>query len=112
MRKLLETEEESVERRQSPGAMWLGNVLGFLGCAVIFWIGLRALAPAMATAWGISWIANTWIRVAIVLIAALAFSALLSRIEGTIWARYYVIIGYLLSLFLIIWIILRLLNYV
>jgi len=113
MRKLLESDNESSkEPVASPASLWLGKILGFLGSAVILWILIQVLAPTLVTAWAISWIDKLWVRLGIVIVAAAGFAALLSRIEGTIWAKYYVIIGYLLSTLLIIWIILHLLRYV
>jgi hypothetical protein len=112
MQKFLQTGESSKEPSESVGSLWLGRVLGFVGSAVIFWIVMRWLAPALSSAWGISWIDNFWTRLGTVIVASAVFAELLLRIEGTIWAKYYVIVGYLLSLVLIIWIILRLLHYV
>jgi len=112
MQKLLENDEGITERPDhSVASWWLGRILGFLGSAVIFWIALRTLAPIMVTAWAISWIDNAWVRAGISLVAAVMFGTWLSRIEGTIWGKYFVIIGYLLSLLLIIWIALHLLHY-
>ena len=98
--------------RESRRALWATRVLGFLGSAVIFWIVLRGVAPIVAAEWGVNWLNNLWIRVAIVAILSLGSAAALSKIEGTIWGKYYVIIGYLLSLGLIIWIVLHLFHYV
>lgn len=97
--------------RESRRALWATRVLGFLGSAVIVWIVLRGLAPVIVSEWGISWLNNLWVRVGIVAIASLGIATVLSKIEGTIWGRYYVIIGYLLCLGLIIWIVLHLLHY-
>jgi|SRR5215470_15500358 len=112
MRKFLDPEADGEESVKQPGSVWLGKILGFLGSAVILWIALRALAPLMANSWGISWIQNPWIRAAIVVPLSVLVTIVLSKIEGTIWAKYYVIIGYLLSFGLIVWIVLRLLHYV
>ena len=96
----------------SPGALWATRVLGFLGSVVICWIVLRALAPEIATSWGLPWINKLWAKIGIVGLVSVGVAAVLSRIEGTIWGRYYVIIGYLLSLSLVAWIVLHLLHYV
>src|SRR5260370_41493261 len=88
------------------------KVLGFVGSAIICWIALKFLAPMLVSAWGIVWIGSSWAKIGITGIAALAMSALLSRIEGTIWGKYYVILGYLLSLVLVVWMVLRLLHYI
>jgi hypothetical protein len=112
MKKFLDPEEEVQDSVTQPGSVWLGRILGFLGSAVILWIALRALGPVLTSAWGISWLQNTWIRAAVVVPIAALMTVVLSRIEGTIWAQYYVIIGYLLSLALIVWIVLRLLHYI
>ena len=50
-------------------------------------------------------------KVGITLAVAVLMAVWLPRSEGTIWGKYYVIIGYLLSLGLIAWIVLRLLHY-
>jgi hypothetical protein len=112
VRKFLDPEPEAKQGVQQPGSIWLGRVLGFLGSAVILWIALRTLGPFLTSAWGISWIQNAWIRAALVVPLAVLVTIVLSRIEGTIWARYYVIIGYLLSFALIVWIVLRFLGYI
>jgi hypothetical protein len=91
---------------------WGTTVLGFVGSAVICWIVLGLVSPFLAGAWGWVWITNTWIRVGVTAVVALVAAFILTRIEGTIWGMYYVIIGYLLSLGLIVWIVLRLLRYV
>jgi len=111
MRKFFDPEPEAEQPVKQPGSIWLGKVLGFAGSAVILWIALRALGPFLASAWGISQLQNAWIRAAVVVPLAVLVTIMLSRIEGTIWARYYVIIGYLLSFALIVWIIFRLLDY-
>jgi CBS domain containing-hemolysin-like protein len=114
MQKLLREESKEPDEglRESPRALLATRVLGFLGSAVICWIALRMMAPVMASLWGIAWINNLWVKIGIVSVASLAIAAVLSRIEGTIWGRYYVIVGYLLSLGLIVWLVLHLLNYV
>src|SRR5262249_25377528 len=106
-----ESQEDS-EGRPSRSASWPSRVLGFIGSAIIFWIVLRFLAPIIANAWGIVWIDRSWAKIGLSLVAALGTSELLARIEGTIWGRYYVIIGYLFAVALIVWIVLRLLGYV
>jgi len=110
MRKFFDPEPEA-EQPVKPCSIWLGKVLGFAGSAVILWIALRALGPFLSSAWGISQLQNAWVRTAVVVPLAVLVTIMLSRIEGTIWARYYVIIGYLLSFALILWIIFRLLGY-
>ena len=110
MRKFLDPEPEAEQAVKRPGSIWLGRVLGFAGSAVILWIALRALAPFLASAWDISQLQNGWIRAAVVVPLAVLVTTVLSRIEGTIWARYYVIIGYLFSFALTVWIVLRLLG--
>ena len=109
MRRLFREETQEVEQTPpaSPAGKWSTLVLGFIGSAVIFWVGLKELAPIFVSSWGVGWIINAWVRVVVAIPAA----ALLSRIEGTIWGTYYVIVGYLLSLGLIVWIVLRLLHY-
>jgi hypothetical protein len=106
MHKLLDDEEEIVE--ESAQSIWTGRVLGFLGSAVIFWILLNLALPVVVDGWGMRWLQRFWLRVVIVALASVGFTTVLSRIENTIWARYYVIIGYLLCLVLIVWIVLRL----
>ena len=98
--------------KESQGALWATKVLGFLGSAVICWIVVTVVAPVVASSWGLLRINNLWVRVGIVGLVSLAIAAVLSRIEGTIWGKYYVIIGYLLSLGLVVWIVLHLLHYV
>lgn len=112
MQKFLGNNHDEAERRTKSRGVLVSRIFGFIGSAVILWIGLRALAPVLAAAWGISWIVDTRIRVGIVLVASAICAVVLSRIEGTIWARYYVIIGYLLCLIMVVWIVLRLLNFV
>jgi len=97
--------------RESAAPSWSTKILGFVGSAIIFWIVLRAVAPLIAASSGMEWISKLWVRAAIVSAAALLMAAWLSRIEGTIWGKYYVIAGYLLSLALVVWIVLRLLHY-
>jgi hypothetical protein len=98
--------------KESQGALWATRVLGFMGSAVICWIVLKVIAPEVASSWQLPWINNLWVKVGVVGLVSLAIAGILSRIEGTIWGRYYVIIGYLLSLGLIVWIVLHLLHYV
>jgi hypothetical protein len=107
-----ESEEPGESLSEYSGGLWATTVLGFLGSAVIFWIALRFLAPAIESLWGIVWINNLAVRLGIVTLASLASAAMLSKIEGTLWGKYFVIIGYLLSLGLIVWIALHLLRYV
>ena len=107
-----ESEKPTESLRESSGGLWASRILGFLGSAVICWIALRFIAPAISTSWGIVWINNLMVRLGIVTLASLASAAMLSKIEGTIWGNYFVIIGYLLSLGLIVWIVLHLLRYV
>ncbi len=103
----------SGSNQQPPSAAsWPTRVLGFVGSAIICWIVLKVLAPLLAASWGIDWLTKLWVKIGITAVFALLMSALLSRLEGTIWGTYYVIIGYLLSLALIVWIVLRLLHYV
>jgi hypothetical protein len=73
---------------------------------------LRAVGPWIAEVWGINWINNNWAKIGITGAVALIMAVVLTKIEGTIWGRYYVIIGYLLSLGLVVWIVLRLLRVV
>jgi hypothetical protein len=113
MQGLFKNEGEALPEstRASAAVSWPTRVLGFIGSAIIFWIGLRFLAPVLVSAWGVIWIDRPWVKIGIACVAAPAMAALLSRIEGTIWGKYYVIIGYLLSLGLIVWLVLRLLHY-
>jgi len=90
---------------------WSTRILGFLGSLIIFWIVLRELAPVLSGAWGIVWVEKPGVRAGIAVFLALPFAVWLARIEGSIWGKYYVIIGYLLCLALIVWIVLRLLHY-
>jgi len=113
MQPLFGSDQREVEQsRETSAASWSTKVLGFIGSAIICWIVLRVLAPFIVTAWGFTWITNTWVKIGITGIVALATATLLPRIEGTIWGMYYVIIGYFLSLALVIWIVLRLLYYI
>ena len=66
----------------------------------------------IADTWGMVWITNTWVKVGITGVFSALAAVILTRIEGTIWGRYYVIIAYLFSIALVVWIVLRLLNYV
>ena len=113
MQGLFREETQEVEQipPASPAGKWSTLVLGFIGSAVIFFVGLKELAPIFVSSWGVGWIINAWVRVAVAIVVAIPAAALLSRIEGTIWGTYYVIVGYLLSLGLIVWIVLRLLHY-
>jgi hypothetical protein len=92
---------------RSPGGLWVTSVLGFVGSAIVCWIALTLLAPLIAEAYKIGWVGNLWARIGISIVVALAMAAVLSRIEGTIWGKYYVIIGYIFSFALIVWIVLR-----
>jgi len=114
MQPLFGNEQKQTGRKdqQSAPASWSTMVLGFIGSAIICWIVLGVLAPIITGTWGVVWIAKLWPRVAITAVVAVGTAALLTRIEGTIWGKYYVIVGYLLSLGMIIWIVLRLLHYV
>ena len=113
MQPLFGSDQKEDERSQeTSAASWSTKVLGFVGSAIICWIVLRVVAPFIVTAWGFTWITNTWVKVGITGVVALGTAAVLPRIEGTIWGMYYVIIGYLLSLALVLWIVLRLLHYV
>ncbi len=103
------TQHKSTE---SSAASWSTTILGFVGSAIIFWIVLRAVTPVIAAWLGMEWISKLWVRAATASIAALLMAVWLSRIEGTIWAKYYVIGGYLLSLALVVWIVLHLLHYI
>jgi len=107
-----ESEDQGESPREYSGGLWATRVLGFLGSAVICWIALRFLAPVIESSLGIVWINNLAVRLGIVTLASLASATILSKIEGTIWGNYFVIIGYLLSLGLIVWIALHLLHYV
>lgn len=104
-------QREGPETQAKAASSWATRVLGFIGSAIICWIVLRILAPIIVSAWGFVWFDYTWVKVAITGVVALVMAFLLPRIEGTIWGKYYVIIGYLLSLGLIVWIVLRLLHY-
>ncbi len=114
MQALFGNEPSESEKSQpvSVTASWSTRVLGFVGSAIICGIVLKLLAPVVAGPWGIAWIDNSRIQIVIAGVTGLAIAVLLSRIEGTIWGKYYVIIGYLLSLALIVWMVLRLLRYV
>ena len=90
---------------------WSTIALGFIGSAVIFWVVLKVLAPVVTSS-RVNWIGNSWVRIGVAIGLAIPSASLLSRIEGTIWGQYYVIIGYLLSLALVIWIILHWLHYI
>jgi CBS domain containing-hemolysin-like protein len=114
MQKLFDQETSEATQpksAESSAASW-STTLGFVGSAIIFWIVLRAVAPVIAAWLGMEWISKLWVRAATASIAALLMAALLSRIEGTIWGKYYVIAGYLLSLALVVWIVLHLLHYI
>lgn len=108
MRKLLDDQEELIE--ESAQSIWIGRVLGFLGSAVIFWILLNLAMPTLTEAGRFHWLQPFWVRGSVVAVFSVGFSLVLSRIENTIWATYYVIIGYLLCLVLIVWIVLRLFH--
>jgi hypothetical protein len=114
MQALFENEPSESEKSQPASviASWSTRVLGFAGSVIICWIVLKSLAPVVADVWGAAWINGAWAQIGIAGVLALAMAILLSRIEGTIWGRYYVIIGYLLSLALIVWMVLWLLHYV
>jgi CBS domain containing-hemolysin-like protein len=115
MQKLFDPETSEATRHkstESSAPSWSTTILGFVGSAIIFWIVLRAVAPVIAAWLGMEWISKLWVRAATASIAALLMAALLSRIEGTIWGKYYVIAGYLLSLALVVWIVLHLLHYI
>ncbi len=103
--------ESAAPKQESSNSRRVTMVLGFLGSAIICWVSLRLLAPVIASSWGIMWITPPWTRVAIALVIAAPIAGVLSRIEGTIWGKYYVIVGYLSSLALIVCIALRLLHY-
>jgi len=107
-----DAEESQPARPTTPAAKWSTRVLGFIGSSVIFWVALKALTPIIVNSWGVTWIGNQWARIGVAIVLAVPVAALLSRIEGTIWGKYYVIIGYLLSLVLIVWIVLHLLHYI
>jgi hypothetical protein len=98
----------NVER--SGGASWLTATLGFAGSAVICWIVLRLITPFLLTSYGFTWLDKTWTKGGISAFVAAVSAVMLTRIEGTIWGKYYVIIGYLLSAGLVIWIALRLFH--
>ena len=108
-------ENEPKELRESSaassGSSRSTKVLGFVGSAIICWIVLKFLVPVLVSAWGIVWIDRSWAKIGITAVVAIAMAAFLSRIEGTIWGKYYVIVGYLLSLALVTWIVLHLLHY-
>jgi len=108
MRKLLDDQEDIIE--ESARSIWAGRVLGFLGSVVIFWIVLNLVMPILVDTWGLRWFQRLWTRIGLVALASIGFTVILSRIENTIWARYYVIIGYLLCIVLIVWIALRLFH--
>src|SRR5262245_43247478 len=97
---------------QKPRDSSATRVLGFAGSAVICWILLRLLAPFLPTSGVWPLLQNLWVKIGITALVALGMAVVLSRIEGTIWGKYYVTIGHLLSLCLVIWIVLRLLHYV
>ena len=111
MQSLFRSETKEGQDNLDAKSAWSTRVLGFVGSVVIFWIVLKELAPLLIRAWGIAWIGRSWVRVVLAALVAVPFSAWLARIEGSIWGKYYVIIGYLLCLALIVWIALRLLHY-
>jgi CBS domain containing-hemolysin-like protein len=88
---------------------WLTRILGFVGSAIVCWVVLNLVAPLLPASIS-EWTNKLWVKAVITTVVALALTAWLSRIEGTIWARYYVIIGYLLSLALVVWIALRIFH--
>ena len=102
--------ENETNAERSRGALWLTATLGFAGGATICWIVLKLLTPFITTNDRFIWLERIWARVAICVVVAAALAALLTRIEGTIWGKYYVIVGYLLSAALIVWIALRLFH--
>lgn len=106
-----DSEENEKISAGSQGVLTLTTVLGFIGSAVICWVVLRLITPVLSEAWGINWLYKPEIKAVITAVVALAMSFVLTRIEGTIWGRYYVIVGYLLSFALIVWIVLRLLHF-
>jgi hypothetical protein len=102
--------EIKTNAERSGGALWLTATLGFAGSATICWIVLKLLTPFIATNIRFIWLERTWAKAAICVVVAAPFAVLLTRIEGTIWGKYYVIVGYLLCAGLIVWIALRLLH--
>ena len=112
MQKLFSEDQTQKAVPTAAAGSWPTRIMGLVGAAIIWWIVLRSLAPVLVDSWGIIWLDSLTPKIAITAVAALVSAVFLARIEGTIWARYYVIIGFLLSLFLIIWIALRLLRYV
>ncbi len=111
MQNLFENGQQNAKPARD-SSTWSTGVLVFIGSAIICWIVLRVLVLIIVASWGFVWITKAWVKVGITLAVALLMALWLPRIEGTIWGKYYVIIGYLLSLGLIVWIVLRLLHYV
>jgi hypothetical protein len=112
MQRLFADDQRKPDPEAPPASSRSTRVLAFIGSAVICWIVIKCACLVAASAWDVGWIADVRVRGGLTALVALAMTVVLSRIEGTIWGRYYVIVGYLFSLGLVIWIVLRLLHYV
>jgi hypothetical protein len=99
------------EGQQEPrGVVWLSRALGLVGSFIISLILLQYHAPEAGRWLGVNWREPTWVKVAVAGVLSLIFGTILARIEGTVWGTYFVIIGYLVSVGLVVAMVWRLLK--
>jgi hypothetical protein len=87
--------EEKVSRDQLD--QWLNFGLGLIGSFVICYLLIGRFEPEIARVLGVSWLQETPARIAASGIVSLLMALVLSRIDGTLWGKYYAVIVYLLS---------------
>jgi hypothetical protein len=92
--------EEKVDRNRAN--LWLNLVPGLIGSFIVFYILMGRFALEITSFLGVNWFHEKSIRVAGSGLAAFGVAYILSRIDGTLWGTYYVIVGYLLSLGLLL----------
>lgn len=104
MQRLFEDDLQTIREKaaESRTSRWLNFTFGLVGSFVICYLLIRRFAPEIAGLPGLGWFQKAPVVIAASGLLSLALASILSRLDGTVWGKYYVILGYLLSFVLLL----------
>jgi hypothetical protein len=104
MQRLFEDDLQTIIEKAAEGrtTRWLNFAFGLVGSFIICYLLIRRFATEIAGLVGLSWFQKKPAVIAASGLLSLALASILSRLDGTVWGTYYVIVGYLLSIGLLL----------
>ena len=104
MQRLFEDDLQTITEKAAEGrtTRWLNFTFGLVGSFVICYLLIRRFAPEIASLLGARCFQEIPAIIAASGLLSLALASILSRMDGTVWETYYVIVGYFLSIGLLL----------